>query len=160
MDVPAVELVEWISTATARICFVSRNRTNSVRAFRTPDTCGSCAGNIRTHAQNWIRRHSPDSDGTISTLRFDLGAHTMDDSSRFWWQRCRWCHVSSISPPDRMCHGPKIQAPATSNEKKQITKMRKAKLVYQLAAANTNKSMLKHRSTFIFTWVTCRCNRN
>lgn len=118
--IPAAKLVEWISTAVVRICFVSKNHTNSVRAFQIPNMYDFYVGSIRMRAQNWIHRHSPDWGVTVSILRSDLGAHTTDDFLIFWSQRYRWCHVSSTWPPARMFRAPKTPAPAIQNVKKEF----------------------------------------
>lgn len=124
IDLPAVKLVEWISAAVARICFVWENHTNSVQASRIPNMCGFYVESIRMLVRNWIRQHFLGWDVIGWTLQFDLAERMMGDFSGFWWQRCHWFHVSSTSPLDRMCHGPKTPAPIhNSNDNTNVKKV-------------------------------------
>lgn len=124
IDLPAVKLVEWISAAVARICFVWENHTNSVQASRIPNMCGFYVESIQMLVRNWIRQHFLGWDVIGWTLQFDLAERMMGDFSGFWWQRCHWFHVSSTSPLDRMCHGPKTPAPIhNSNDNTNVKKV-------------------------------------
>lgn len=110
-NIPDVKLAEWISVAVARICFASKNHINSVRASQTPNMYDFYAENIQRPAQNWIRPHFPGWVVTESTPQFDPVARRTDDFSGFWWQQCRWCHVSSTWPLDQMCRDQETQEP-------------------------------------------------
>lgn len=113
---PAAKLAEWILAEVVKICFASENHKDFVQAFRIPSMCGFCAESTRKLAQNWIHRHFLGWDAKGWTLQFDPGAHTMGDFSGFLSQRYHLFHVSSISPPDQMFHGPKIPIPKLTRE--------------------------------------------
>lgn len=123
IHLPVAKSVWCTSMVMAKTYSASRNHTSFVRAFQTPDMCGSYAGSIRMLVRNWIRRHFLDWDARGLTLQSVPDVHMMGDSWGSWWQLCHLFLSSSTWQLVRMFRVPKTREPKDGEREAKLIKV-------------------------------------